>query len=301
MPLEFIFAEQDKFDPKNLQQGDVLKRNDELAGVLSQAHHYYATAPDYTHFMVLTQSCDLVLRRGKAKSRYVTLAAIRPLGLVVDELISKYSYDGFSFPIPICDKKQEAFVKQVLERLLHNTMDGLFFIKKDSHPMINKDLCVFLPLSIALRIDHYQECLDSKIAQLNDIFQAKLGWLVGNQYSRVGTPDIEEFESNPEEIKKEFLQDIIYNHSAWLTPAQLSNLKQRCKDWSNSNPGDDLDMVAATEILDGVPDVIELVSNRVVQKLVENEFISGDSDAQERAKKLIINDKFIKQIVRHHN
>ena len=127
MSLEFIFEDPKKTDFHNLHQGDILRRNDALVNSLSQAHGYYASAEDYTHFMVLTQSCDLQLRRGKPKARYISLAAIRPLDIFVERLIQKYSFGGFDFPVPVCDKNQEILVRQILERLLHNTQDGLFF------------------------------------------------------------------------------------------------------------------------------------------------------------------------------
>jgi hypothetical protein len=89
----------------------------------------------------------------------------------------------------------------LLERLLHNTEDGFFFLKKDSHPELIEDLCVFLALSVAIRADQYEACLTAKIAQMDHIFAAKVGWLVGNLYSRIGTPDVEEKIANSDEYK----------------------------------------------------------------------------------------------------
>ena len=47
----------------------------------------------------------------------------------------------------------------------------------------------FLQLSVALKVEHYDLCLDAKIAELKEPFQAKLGYRVGHMYSRVGTAE----------------------------------------------------------------------------------------------------------------
>ena len=298
MALEFIFENDSDTDFANLHQGDILRRNDRLVSVLEQVHNYYATAEDYTHFMVLTQSCDLYLRSGKPKARYITLAAIRPLELVVDRLIEKYAYSGLELPLSVCDKTQETRVKQTLERLLHNTQDGLFFIKKDSHPKISNDLCVFLQLSVAIRTSHYEECLSAKVAQLDNIFQAKVGWLVGNMYSRIGTPDLEEHEPEPEKIKQQFLDDVIYTRSAWLSPTQLKIFKKDVKAWTTANPGEDITDDVVKSILAKVPDMIDLVSDRIIDQLKSEKFLPDDDEVISKVKNLLLNDTALMKMIR---
>jgi hypothetical protein len=124
--MDFLFAAPEKTDRENLTQGDLLARNAGLRDALMQAHQYYASAPDYSHFVVLTQSCDIVRRSGKCKTRYITLAAARPLSVVTERFLAKISYSYAEFPITLCQKDQEIRAKQMLERLLHNTEDGLF-------------------------------------------------------------------------------------------------------------------------------------------------------------------------------
>src|ERR1700682_4541608 len=155
--MDFVFAPPEQTEKNSLVQGDLLVRNAGLQSILSQAHGYYATAPDYNYFLVLTQSCDLVRRRSRPKARYITLAAARPLTLVIDRFLAKIRHD-YQFPVMLCQKDQEIRARQLLERLLHNTEDGFFFLKKDSHPAIDQDLCVFLPLSVAVRAEHYEAC-----------------------------------------------------------------------------------------------------------------------------------------------
>lgn len=59
----FLFKDSQNIDTNNLHQGDLLINAEPLSSAINQAHSYYATAEDYSHFMVLTQSCDLVLRK----------------------------------------------------------------------------------------------------------------------------------------------------------------------------------------------------------------------------------------------
>lgn len=297
MSLDFIFETQANTDTDNLHQGDILCRSEGLISVLKQAHKYYAEADDYSHFMVLTQSCDLVRRNGTPKARYITLAAIRPLDIVVERLVNKYSFDGFEFPIPVCNKANEVYVRQTIERLLHNTEDGFFFIRKDSHSLINKDMCVFLPLSVAIRNTHYDHCLNAKIAQLDKIFQAKLGWQVGNIYSRVGTPDIEEHTSDPDQYKKDFLDEIIYQKTAWLNSQQLKMLKKKSKEWLRENSGKTITQEVALTLAKEVPDNIEIISARIVDQLSQNKYIANEDDKKEEIKNIIINDRVLRNIL----
>ena len=79
--MHFTFEKRVASD--DLQQGDVISRTQQLDAVLKDVHPHYFYGEDYRYFLVLTQSCDLVRRPGYksalCKSRYITLAAIRPL------------------------------------------------------------------------------------------------------------------------------------------------------------------------------------------------------------------------------
>ena len=222
--FDFMFAPGNG-DTDNLQQGDILLRTSKLASKINEAHEYYSSASDYHYFMVLTQSCDLVRRGNKVKAPYITLAAVRPLSILMDRILSRYLSSIDDFPLRVCKRENETQTKQYLERLLHNTEDRFFFIRKDENRGFAQDYVVYLTLSIALRVDHYDACLESKIAQLNDVFQAKVGWLTGNIYSRVGTPDFEEHEAKPEEFKESFFEEVMYNNVVWASPEQIKHLK----------------------------------------------------------------------------
>jgi hypothetical protein len=179
--FDFIFEPTEGIDHDQLLQGDLLHRTKALADAIAQAHSYYATAGDYSHFLVLTQSCDLVRRRGdKCKSRYITICAVRPLSTAVNRELSRYTSPIKGCPIPVGKLENNLLARQYLERVLNNTIDGIFFIPKGSASTVDEHLCAFLPLSVALRVDHYDTCLSAKVAQTKEIFSAKIGSLASN-------------------------------------------------------------------------------------------------------------------------
>lgn len=298
MSMEFIFAKNEQVDRTSLRQGDLLERTEELAEALREAHAYYAEAHDYTHFLVLTQSCDLVRRDGKQpKSPYITLAAVRPLQEALGRRVSKYEAPGIDFPIPVCTRERRNLVDQFLERLLHNTEDGLFFIRAASAPTITRDCCVFLALSVALRNTHYDTCLKCKIAQLDDIFAAKVGWMTGNLYSRIGTPDIEENMPHADAYKASFIEDVLHKHTAWLSPAQIKELKEKIKNWKRANGGREMTEDVARSLLTSVPDDFSLSVQRAVKLLADNQIINNTQADIERARKILQNDVSLKRLI----
>jgi hypothetical protein len=297
--MDFVFENPEKIDLTTLQQGDLLVRNSRLADAIRAAHAYYADAADYSHFLVLTQSCDLVRRDGRPpKSRYITIAAARPLQLVIARFLEKHAFNGSPSSLLVCQKDREAYAKQLLERLLHNTEDGYFFIRKDSVPSVTEDLCVFLPLSIALRADHYEACLAAKVGQLAEIFSAKVGWLAGNQYSRVATPDIEEHIDEPEKYKNNFYQEVLYDQTAWLSPPQYRKLREAIARWRKQNGGIEPDRDTILALVASLPNNLEMIAERVVNVLLEGGALAKDKITPEATRLLLVNDVALQKLVR---
>ncbi len=186
MPAHYVYQEPDK---KTLCQGDVLRRTPALVTHLEQYHPYYSKHTDYKYFIVLTQSCDLVRRDGKPPSSpYITLAAVRPVEEALRREAAK-SQTPWQREARVIGTKALAKLAMFTESLLDNNKDGYFYLHHDVGLGISQDCCAFLPLSVALKVEHYDLCLDAKIAELKEPFQAKLGYLVGHMYSRVGTAE----------------------------------------------------------------------------------------------------------------
>jgi hypothetical protein len=188
MPAHYVYR-----DPStaSLNQGDVLKKTEGLIAHLDQYHKYYANHADYKYFMVVTQTCDLVRRDGACKSPYITLAAVRPLEEVLRREAAKHQTD-WQRDAGVIGKRAEEKLVLFLSSLIDNNQDGYFYLHQDVGLGIQQNCCAFLPLSVTLKVEHYHLCLDAKIAELTDTFQAKLGSIIGQMYSRVAAPEWDE-------------------------------------------------------------------------------------------------------------
>ena len=299
MSMRFLFASNDRIDNSSLNQGDIIKKTNEVASAILPAHAYYAEAEDYTHFIVLTQSCDLVRRRGAIRAPYITIAAVRPLSVTIEKFFSNVSTKLERTEIEVAKLSLKRKLDLLLERVLHNTEENLFFIPEDGSDNINEDLCAYLHLSIALRPEHYETLLASKIAQLDDVFRAKLGWLKGNIYSRVATPDIEEYLSNAEEYKQQFYEKHTPKDDyLWLSPLQLERLKKQIKIFAINNGIELLNKAQAQAIVDEIPTDIEIISEYIMERLILNGILDKeDGKLIRRAKTIIKNVPALRQLL----
>ena len=118
----------------------------------------------------------------------MTIAAVRDLQ---DVLLSKELQnitDGKAIG-RIVSASAAGRIRDFLSRLANNNDPNYFFLRADNSQGLTADCCACLRVTVPLRVEHYAVLLKAKTGQLKEVFQAKLGWLVGNNYSRVGTPD----------------------------------------------------------------------------------------------------------------
>ncbi len=299
MSMRFMFTPREKVNFGALNQGDLLEKTPEIVEMLSQAHNYYAEADDYTHFLILTQSCDLVTRGRAINAPYITICAVRPLSVVVEKYFAGKSSKIEMTDIEVAKLSLKQRFSMFMERIIHNTEDGFFYIPSDGVEVIREDLCAFLNLSVALRPSHYDVLLRSKIAQLEDIFCAKLGWLKGNIYARVATPDIEEHVDDPKLYKKEFVERHLRSGSLlWLSAFQQELLIRSVKEFAEKNALAKLTEDQSNEIIGRIPKDIEIIAMRIVDKLIKNKIIDGaDEDLVRKTKKSIQNVSSLKMLI----
>ena len=88
----------------------------------------------------------------------------------------------------ISSKERENLVK-FLASLIDNNKERYFYIHSDIDCGIDLNCCAFLQLAVTLKAQHYETCLAAKLCQLDETFQAKLGYLIGHMYNRVGTTE----------------------------------------------------------------------------------------------------------------
>lgn len=184
------FTYGDVCDKNTLKQGDILKKTPELNNVLAEYHSYFSK-DQYTHFLVLTQTCDLVLRKGGYKARYLTIAAIRSLKDTIDkQLIGLPTAQVHGDDLYYYSDSNRQKLMDFLRKLHNNNDSDHFFLKASPADGLTADSCAFLQLSVPIKtMDHYKTCGEAKCLELTDGFRAKLGFLVGDLYSRVGTQD----------------------------------------------------------------------------------------------------------------
>lgn len=227
------FTYKDCLEKDSLCQGDVLDKTDGLSEVLQKVHPYFLNE-EYKYFMVLSQSCDLVRRNGMCcKTPYITLAAIRDYNDFLNRIMvlnrMAENYNG----ILLVEDKNKARVTQLIERIYNNTEPDYFFLYKEEALDFPQSMVAYLKVTIALKSDlHYEECLKAKKLELSDEFKAKLGWLVGNIYSRVGTTDWES--KMNEKARKQMIDDEVNSKCLIGTKEQIKELKKKLKENPNT-------------------------------------------------------------------
>ncbi len=246
-PLHFTYKESDADNP-SLKQGDILQKTPALLKLLQKVHPHY-TNSEYIFFQVITQSCDLVRRNGTCKSRYITLAAVRTLDDIIDRFIeentSSITIDGVFY----CSENQRSKVVDFLKRLFNNNEKEYFFLEKSPKHYISEHSCTLLYLTIAIRAyDHYDLCLDAKCLELVDNFQSKLGWLVGNLYSRVGTDDYVPTAIPTSKDLQRLLQDLVKDHAAWVPRNRFQEFRK------------------ASEVIKNIEEINTLIEEKLKEK-----------------------------------
>ena len=187
----------------DLEQGDILSVGPQLAEVIAQAHRYFLD-PKYTAFVVLTQTCDLVRRGARCRTPYVNLAVVRPLADVLCFLLDR---ECRRVGAALYLKDDEASARKLLERTVNQNERalGVFYLHPDVAVGIGERAVALLQVSIAVRArEHYHKLVAARCGRLRHEFQSKLGWLVGNLYSRVATRDWDE--ADRDELVGEILE-----------------------------------------------------------------------------------------------
>lgn len=268
-PLSFIFKDEDDVDFNSLRQGDLLLRTARVRQALDEGHKHYATQPDYTHFVVLTQSCDLAIRGSSPfRAPYITICAAKPLSAYLEKKL-KGVFADIAGPLRIGRLPMQRAAEAIVNRLISNTSDDVFFLDAFVAKSIGEPVCAFLQLSVALQAGHYGALLAAKQAEMTDIFAAKLGWMAGNLYSRVATPDLSE--SNPEEaaaFQKRMTDQILHHETVWLDKRQISAYEKALAA-AEVAKGAELTLDEAKTLADTCPKPIQELSSAVMAELAQ--------------------------------
>ena len=184
----------------DLAQGDILSPNEELRALLREVHPHFLD-PKYTAFVTITQSCDMVRRSTTCSTRYLNIAVVRQLDDVLDELL-KQVCKPVATGVYLHESKREANL--LLGRIFNQNERalGLFYLHPDVDAGVAVPSVALLRVSVTLRADHYDVLTRARCGRIGPEFTGKLGWLVGNLYSRIGTPDWSEPREREKQLKK---------------------------------------------------------------------------------------------------
>jgi hypothetical protein len=247
-----------------LGQGDILRRTPELEELLRRYYPYFGDNDENQFFLVITQSCDLVPRNtGVCKANYIELAAVRPLNVAIERELDVHAQRDFDLPFTVAGLKSRAKIEQFLERLFNNNEQNYFFLRNEPTAGLPEDCCAFLHLTVPIKSEHYKICLESRILTLNTVFQAKLGWLVGQIYARVGTNDWD-----PKALH-EMVQGITNGAGAWIDDRLLNSAREVVRSWKEQHPDAQLTEPELKKLIAKLPKEKDLAIDRL-QKLLSN-------------------------------
>lgn len=293
--MNFIFVDESGYDPSTLMQGDLLKHNKLLGETLRKTFEHSTDIETIQYYVVLTQSCDLVIRNKKPKSQYITLAPVHNLDKAIKERTDKLKDNNIVSQLSICNSKDRTQTLQYVERLLNNSEKDYFCLPRESHESFSKDHCISLNLTISISNKFYNHCLESKIGQMEDIFGAKLGWMAGNKFSRVATPDIEEileFTRDGENFKSAFLDRVFSSKTIWLSTHQIRELKKIIKRSNISKPVPNSTLL---ELTNQIPSNYSFVISRIIEILLNEKLV--DREKENMVRKKLNDDKNLKTLI----
>ncbi len=204
-----------------LRQGDILQPTEDLRRLLAKVEPL--NDKRWLAYIITTQDCDLVCREGKCDTAFVNIAGVISLATALPELLGAVCQQ-----LPICkvpriypqEKKNEAahFVKKILNQ--NAWKEGLFYLQSDAGVQLGEPAVALLRLSCSLRLDEavYEVCQKARTGRLCGLFRAKLGWTVGNLFSRVGTPDWGELNKGDNETMRTIVNDQLDSLSSLWIP-----------------------------------------------------------------------------------
>jgi len=279
----------------DLRQGDILEPTEGLLNLFKEVHPHF-TQQKYLGFLILTQSCDMARRKDSGNicsATHISLSVIRS----VQDVISDSLKERFGFLAPgIYAQHMKKTVRDLVERLVNQNENalGLFYLHPDLDSGITVPSVAILRVAISVRAaEHYKTLEKAIVGRLSKEFQPKLGWMVGNLYSRVGVPDWKEKSEDEEHNVIKGILAFTRNEPIWLDRAvykKILNEKPVFNSLSQSEQEEviscflppppknkAIDIIAKT-----VKDVVPKITNDALDKIKSRLFNNEQFEAQMR-------------------
>jgi hypothetical protein len=286
---------------EDLQQGDVIELTSDIRLLLRDVHAYYSNHSDYRHLLVLTQTCDLVRRSGEdCKAPYISVAAVRPLRTLLERKLQTLQRSDTARAGRFDSEGTKRQLTQFVKHLFNNNEQGYFYLHGAPGADLAEPQVAFLTLSIALKTIHYERCMVARVLGLAPPFQAKLGWLVGNIYSRVATADwVPAACSTPtefDEIVTEVINDL---EVIWVADRDFEKVSKRSKQAATTK-GVSVDRTIAKEVAAAVALEKETMRQRiaaVAETILDESGLVTDASKRETYRQRFENDQRLRQLV----
>lgn len=253
-------------DSSDLIQGDILEPSANLLELFKDVHPHF-TNPKYRGFLILTQSCDLARRESKGNrfsATHISLSVIRS----IQDIISDSLKNHFGYLAPgIYNVGMKFSVEALAERLVNQNENslGLFYL----HPQLDFGISVpsvaILRVSISLKAQHYARLLKARVGRLSKEFQPKLGWMVGNLYSRVGVPDWKE-KSDEENNEEKTLNQILSfsrEEPIWMDKKAFTKILEQKEDFDKLPPSEQEGIIEEFQPKPPKEEVLEIIANTI--------------------------------------
>lgn len=275
----------------DLAQGDIVEPTSAIRDVLREVHPHFLD-PKYVSFMVLSQSCDLVQRAGN-RGQPINLCVIRELRAVAARLLEVYCGTGMR-GIFCSETRSEG--RKFLDRTINQNEQatGLFYLHPDADAGVSTPSVAMLRIAIALRMEHYRVIQAGRRGRLRPEFQAKLGWLVGNLYSRVGTEDWSEPPGRKKEQRK-IVDQVIDNLVGVEWASSEAARKAKAAGFSVEGKSQD-EVRAALRSFEPTPLDVQLLQE--LERILQNPDLGIPPEVRERLLKRLPNDAAIAELFR---
>ncbi len=277
-----------------LRQGDIIMLPDKDSTEKFFGEKHIFAQPIYSAFIVTTQDCDLVIRpEGHWDADYINLAGIVPISSVLSDLLD---FSGNKILPYVYTKKTKEHAKSLLKRIFNQNAwkIGLFYIHPDDAIKIGEPSVALLRVTSTLHLtkNTYEKLQKFRVGRLSGIFRAKLGWTVGNLYSRVGTPDWGDINAEDKEITKTEIDKLLSSEEyVWVDKQNIDAARKA---------GVELDQIEKENIESTISQYKPLsyhlqVSNRVAS-LIKKYFPSIEVEDVDNFKKILYADPTFKAI-----
>lgn len=269
-------------ESEDLQQGDIIANNETVRKLINRTYLQNFDS-EIVAFLIITQSCDLARHDGKpCKASYVNLVPIWPFENVFLSLLEK-ECGNFKIKDRLYSaNKGKTKANELIERICSQNAWalGVFFLHSNIDVKIPVNSLALLQVSFAIPSNYsYDLFTKFRNGRLDAAFQGRLGWLVGNLYSRIGTPNFPE--DRYKEIRKSLMSSDEDNDRIprWIGKRKLQDMRdttgldakdlemQRINDFLADYDPKEPKNKAVDLVLDTLKDVYAKVSNKRLKEI----------------------------------